>query len=272
MSLLAMAVWDTELNGRAELTRRTLASLARTVDWSLHRLFVVDNGSTDPATIELLGHVDAHLPVHYGGVLAFPPATVIRNGENLGTARAINKAWAHRNPGEAAIKLDNDIEFHEEGWADRLEECVARDPQLGIVGLKRDDLWEHPAHENPWFRSELKMLPHQPGQRWLIVEKVHHCIGTVQLYSSSLLDKIGYLYQAGWKYAFDDGFSAVRCKTAGFYSAFYPHCRISHIDPGGGEYTDWKQKVAADQIDEFHRICNDYASGARPVYQGPEDE
>jgi len=278
MSLLAVAVWDTPENGRSALTRRTMHSLFQTVNWNRHRLFVVDNGSTDPATIRMLARMSPDCPAYYpdpagdGRSLdTIPPATVIRNGENLGTARAINRAWQHRRPGEAAAKLDNDVEFHEAGWADRLEECVARDQQLGIVGLKRDDLWEHPAHENPWFRSELRMLPHKPGERWLAVEKCHHVMGTCVLHSSALLDKVGFLCQFG-KYGLDDSTMAVRCHVAGFYSAFYCNCRIAHIDPGGTPYQEWKERESGKRMDAYHTVCRQYVSGERSVYHGPDDD
>ena len=293
MALIAMAVYDTPENRRADMTRDTLNSLARTVDFSRHRLVVVDNGSTCEHTIRRLGWLQPDARPHPGTGYMLPPARVIRNTENRGTARAVNQGWMLRNPGEHCVKMDNDVAFHQSGWLDVLEEAVVRPSicidgtlrRLGIIGLKRDDLEECPDHDNPWFRSELRMLPHRPGERWvavgaatchpkgeIAVERVHHVMGTCQLYSSDLLDRIGYLYQGGRLYGFDDALSAVRAREAGFYSAFLCNYRITHLDPGGDAFCDWKARYAGDWIDTFHRLADAYLSGARPPYHGPEDE
>ena len=44
---------------RAELLRACLASLDRTVDWAHVRLVVVDDGSSEPAAVELLTSLEA---------------------------------------------------------------------------------------------------------------------------------------------------------------------------------------------------------------------
>lgn len=270
MALVAMATYDTPDNQRSGLTRRTLESLANTVDWGRHRLVVVDNGSTDPATLAALEGMNGDDRAWCSGWW-LPPGAVIRNAENRGTARAVNQAWQYRRSDEAALKCDNDFTVEQHGWLDMLEECVARDPTLGIVGLKRKDLEERPGHENPWYQSELLMLPHERGQRWLVVERVHHVMGTCQLYSPHLLAKIGFLYQSG-KYALDDSDAAVRCKVAGFYSAFLCGVEIDHIDAGGTEHTEWKRQHAGEHFAAYQRTCAEYVAGTRPIYRGPDEE
>jgi GT2 family glycosyltransferase len=274
MSLIAMAVFDTPENQRASLTAQTLIGLHRTVGWLRHRLVVIDNGSTCGRTRAILDGLRPDVSVFgewASWVGTLPPATVIRNAENRGTARAVNQGWLLRRSDEPAIKIDNDVVIHQSGWADLLEECVARDPALGIVGLKRKDLEERPDHDNPWYRSTLHMLPHKPGERWLAVEKVAHVMGTCQLYSPRLLEKIGFLYQSG-KYSLDDSDAAVRCQVAGFYSAFLCNVDIDHIDPGDSEYTTWKQKYAGERIAAYQKRCQEYVAGTRAVYCGPDEE
>lgn len=260
MALVAMAVWDTEENGRTAFTRQTLRSLADTVDWSRHRLIVVDNGSCK-ATHDLY-HVAADW---------FEDFAVYFNHANVGTARAVNRAWKDRVAGEHAVKMDNDVVIHDPGWLDRLCECVDRDPALGIVGLKRKDLAEHPFAADPNYRSELRFLPRKGLERHLVVERVRHVMGTCQLYSSRLLDRIGYLYQLGGLYGYDDCLAAVRCRVAGFYSAFYPHTEIDHVDPGTTPYQQWKHDRSGEMTAAFDRVAAEYNAGTRPVYHGPED-
>jgi len=264
--LVCMAVFDNFENQRTDMTRRTLESLAETVDWHKHRLIVSDNGSCDSTQFvyEMTRTNFPHMPF-----------TVIKNGENLGTARAINRGWSYRVPGEHCLKMDNDCVIHHKGWADEMEEAFARDPTLGIVGLKRVDLEERPDHHISHYQSTLRMLPHQPGQRWIVVEEVNHCLGTCQSYSSALLDKIGFLYQGqdeGVIYAFDDSLASFRARLAGFKVVFLPSILIDHIDPGGTSYTTWKQKVAGDRMGAsggenwLNRVMMEYRTGKRPIY------
>ena len=79
-----------------DLTRRTLESLGKTVDWTKHRLIVSDNGSCDDTQ------------AMYDRMRAGVPFSVIRNGTNIGTARAINRGWSYRRPGEHCVKMDNE--------------------------------------------------------------------------------------------------------------------------------------------------------------------
>jgi GT2 family glycosyltransferase len=277
MALIAMATFDTPDNGRATLTAQTLICLHNTVDLRRHRLVVIDNGSTCERTREILAALDPRYPVFgewasWMGTL--PRATVIRNAENRGTARAVNQGWLLAEPGASRVKMDNDVLIHQNGWLDLLEECVARDPQLGIVGLKRKDLDERPAYlkpSHPWYESELYMLPQEKGQRWLVVEKAKHVMGTCQLYSPALLEKIGFLYPSG-RYAFDDSDAGIRCRLAGFYSAFLVGVEIDHLDPGATEFTTWKQEEAGRQQAAYERTCREYVAGTRSIYRGPDEE
>jgi len=256
MALIAMAVWDTDENGRTAMTRRTLESLYATVNWSRHRLIVVDNGSC-LATRNLLDEWERckHIIID-----------VCHLGENYGTAKAVNWAWRARAPSEIAIKLDNDVVFWQDDWADRIEEAMDADPSLGIVGLKRKDLEERPDHPAPFFRSKLRMLPHVPGQRWIVVEEVEHVMGTCQGYSPALLAKIGFLEQMGGLYGFDDSLAAIRCHVAGFKCAFLPWIEIDHIDPGGTGYQKWKERYAGDMMAKYHQYLREYQTGARPIW------
>jgi GT2 family glycosyltransferase len=254
MALISLCCWDTEQNGRTEYTHETLRSLGKSVDLSRHRVIVVDNGSCG-ATKQLLARYESEGRI-----------TVITLPENIGTARAVNKAWQLRNTGEHCVKMDNDVVIHANGWADQLEEALRRDPNIGIIGLKRKDCWENPNHPEPFYRSELAMLPHIAGEPWMVIEKVRHVMGTCQMFNSALLDKIGYLYQPRL-YGFDDCLAATRSEVAGFYNAFLPHIEIDHIDTGATEYQGWKEKHSGEDMTAFNQITQDYRNGKRPIFE-----
>jgi len=260
-ALIAMACFDTLENGRTQMTEATLKSLVATVDLgskkapygeSRHRLVISDNGSCR-ATQRLYRVYGQHI------------FDVIRNGENIGTAKAINKAWQYRAPGEHVVKMDNDVVIHQAEWLDWIEDAFQRDPKLGILGLKRSDL-----EENPWrkdlFHSSIRMLPHERGQRWIVVEDVAGVMGTCQAYSSLLLDKIGFLSQPGF-YGYDDALASIRAKKAGFGRAFLCGFEIDHVDPGGSAFGQWKIDQANKGWGEFQALQRKYESGERKVYE-----
>jgi len=250
MALISMAVFDNEENNRTQYTKRTLECLMDTVDLAFHRIHVIDNASCK-ATKQVLKDFEPYITVH-------------TNGQNLGTARAVNIGWKHRQPGEHAIKMDNDVVIHSKGWVEEMEEAIMLDPKIGIVGLKRRDCWEKPNHDNPHYKSTLELLG-GVNHKWIPIEKVNHVMGTCQMYNSDLLDKIGYLYQPRL-YGFDDIISAIRCHIAGFYSCFLPHIDIDHIDTGGDEYTTQKQDMVQEQLTQYYLIRKQYLNGQRDIY------
>lgn len=254
--LISMTTYDTPENKRAAYTEKSFWSVVNSVDTKRHRMFVSDNGSTDPRTLRLLVELDGYDWV-----------TVLRNGSNLGPAKATNQSWKRRKPGEHCCKVDNDVLIHSNHWADDIEEVLQRDESYGIVGLKRKDLTQRPDHPESVWRSKLVMLPGKRGDRWLVVEQAEDIIGTCVVFNSKLLDKIGYLYNAGLKYGFEDPLACHRAHKAGFKTAFYPSVEIEHIDPGGDAHCDWKQQYAADHWADYQRwVCD------MQLYHGPEDD
>ena len=252
--LIAMAVFDTVENRRTDMTRQTLESLSKRVNWKKHRLIISDNGSCDATQ---------NLYMEYSRIFPF---RVIMNGENLGTARAVNRAWSFRNLGEHLCKMDNDVVVDNDGWADEMEEVFAREPSIGICGLKRQDLMEHPNHEDEHSRTTLVMLNHKRLQTWIVVESANHIMGTCHAFSSALFDRIGYLFQGTWKYGFDDSLASERAHLAGFSTVFIPHIVIHHVDPGQSEYTDEKARMAGELMSSYHQIVSEYKTGERSVF------
>jgi GT2 family glycosyltransferase len=256
MALIAMAVYSTEENGKDEYLADTLNSLVCTVDFlTEHRLMVSVNAAT-PQTIEILEAYETIID------------KAIFNKTNLGTAEAINLIWKERNPGENCIKMDDDVIIHNEDWVYLMEEAIRRDPTIGQIGLKRRDCMESPFNPEPMYTSELIMLPHKPGEKWIVVEKVKHVMGTCQMYSSALLDRIGYLKQP-YLYGFDDVIASFRSNMAGFKNVFLCGVDIEHIDPGTSPFQKWKEQHASESWAMYHKIIADYKSGKEPIYYNP---
>ena len=257
MALIAMAVFSNDENQKDKYLKETLRYLSYTVDFDKHRLMLSVNGFTEE-TKQILKCYPGHEVIE----------TVIFNGENLGTAEAINKVIARRNPGEHVIKIDDDVVIHNGGWADLMEEAISIDPTIGIIGLKRKDLIQSPWHPDPQYRSELVLLPHTPGHRWITIERTPDIIGTCTMFNSALLDKIGYSRQPG-KYGFEDNLFCHRSHLAGFYNCFLNHIEIDHIDEGAPEFSEWKAKHSSEFFPEYHKLVHDMIAGKEPIYYNP---
>ena len=249
MALIAMAVYDTVENGRTKYTKETLNSLINTVDEKEHRIIIVDNGSCEETKKLLVAYY--HLGIQ-----------IITNTENVGTAKAINQAWAYRKPNETVIKMDNDVVINNYGWVEEME-LAMKLGGYGILGLKRKDLMQSPNASNHW-KTELKMLPHEKGDNWVVVEESADIMGTVQMFHPELINKMGGLMQAG-VYGFDDTLACIRAILLGYKLAFLPHIDIDHIDVGGDAYTEWKRKYAGEKMEEFYKIKDGLINGTIPI-------
>jgi GT2 family glycosyltransferase len=252
-AMIAMAVYDTEENGRTKYTKETIESLIETVDLKKHKLYLVNNNSCEE-TRKILDS--------YCWVNTLLNIYVIDNLENIGTAKAINQAWALKQPGEVLIKMDNDVVINNYGWIEDMETAM-RLGGYGIVGLKRKDLMQSPNAKDNW-KTELKMLPHQKGEPWIVVEESEDIMGTVQMFNPTLINKMGGLMQAG-VYGFDDTLACIRAKLLGYKLAFLPHIDIDHIDVGGDAYTEWKRKYATEKTKEFYQIKQGLINGTIPI-------
>jgi GT2 family glycosyltransferase len=225
------------------MTEATLQSLAHTVDFSRHRLILVDNASDDLTPLVNAPFIER----------------VIRNDRNLGTAKAFNKALALRKPDECVAKIDNDITFDDVGWADRLEEALTLDPSIGVLGPKLKIIDDRPDHPDEFYRSTLRLLPHKMGERWYVVEETHHVPGAVSMWSPKLIETIGGLWQPA-AYAWDDVLWNERARLAGFKVAFLHGLGANHIDTGAAnQYTEWKKGLVA----LTSSICRDTLVGLR---------
>jgi len=249
MALIAIAVHDTEENKRTKYTKETLESLVNTVDFNEHKIIVVDNDSCEETKKLLIKHYSLGIEI-------------ITNSENVGTAKAINQAWAMRQPDETVIKIDNDCVINHFGWVEDMEIAMLKGG-YGIIGLKRKDLLQSPTAEDIW-KTTLKMIPHEKGEPWYVVEESEDIMGTCTMFHPTLTDKMGGLMQSGL-YGFDDTLACIRAKLLGYKLAFLPHIDIDHIDEGGDAYTEWKRKYAGDRMKEFYEIKQGLINGSIPI-------
>lgn len=223
MSLLMQCIYCTEENDKLKYVKECLVSLADTVNWQKHRLIIINNSPYEEAK-EFLKNFE--LPI---GESEWTRTTIcpriIEPDTNLGTANGINLALRQRTPGETCTKLDDDLTWGESGWIEKMEEQIRQYPEIGILGLKRDDVYGEMVEDGDLL--------------WC-----SDIMGTCTMYNSAMVDKIGGLVQFSPQYGFDDSVYSVRSEAAGFRNAFMKNIRITNLDEGGTEYTEWKKREA----------------------------
>ena len=105
---------------RWDLTKRCLDTLRQT-DLCDAEVLVVDNGSTDDTPRGLAG---------------YDWIRVVRNPANLGFVRGNNAGVAAADPESDIVLLNNDLEFHQADWLQRLRRSAHCRKDAGIVGCR----------------------------------------------------------------------------------------------------------------------------------------
>lgn len=259
--LIAVPVYDTEANGRAELTQKVLPQLLETISAGV-RVVVYDNGSC-AVTKDFLTQFNLDHPSVFD---------VVFGDRNIGIADAVNRIWRNFSmPNEVLCKMDNDCFIRDKGWTDVIKFAFKRNPDIGILGLKRKDVEEHPNHIIPHYKSRMYYVNHKPGEKWIPIEEVNHVMGTCYSFNPSMLRHFGYLQQPDTVYGFDDATSAVRAHKIGYKTCFLPHIEIDHLDIDLNSdkhkvYTEWKSQQAEDGGPRYSSYAKQIKSGKLSAY------
>lgn len=242
MALIAQCIHCTDANGKLKYAKECLASLVATVDFKKNRWIIINNASSESTRTFLDMFHEEHSDKNI---------TILHLTENIGTARGINKALYSREPRQVVIKCDDDLTWGSKGWVEELEAMITKRPEIGILGLKRDDVYGQ-------FIKEGKLL-------WS-----HDIFGTCTAYNPLMMDKVGGLTQISNLYGFDDTIYSVRSEAAGFRNAFLPHIKITNLDKGGTEYTEWKKREAGIHIQEASIMMDMIRRGEMSYYYDGE--
>lgn len=105
---------------RWDLTKRCLDTIRET-DLAAAEVLVVDNGSEDETP---------------HGLKSYDWVRVLRNPSNLGFVRGNNAGIAAADPDSDIVLLNNDMEFHQRDWLQRLRDCAHSVPGAGVVGCR----------------------------------------------------------------------------------------------------------------------------------------
>ncbi len=229
---------------------KSLASIEKYVVKELSKrnleVFVVDNGSVD-GSVEMVKK-------------KFSDVELIETGENLGYAKANNKALS-RARGEYLMLLNSDAEFTEEGSITTLLAFLDAHPQVGVltpkIVLDSGSLdWAcHRGFPTPFvsfsYFSGLSKLFKQNKMfagyhlDWMDLSVEHEidaCSGAAMIIRSDAMEKVGLLDERFFMYAEDIDW-CFRFKHANYKVVFHPGLTVLHHKYQSGQKHGKKSEI-----------------------------
>ncbi len=193
-------------------TKITLESLLETGAFGEAQVVIYDNGSTD-GTWKWLGA----LPIELGPKLGEDAVghVIYRSAANIGCPRALNVVmYKHRQPGQAVIKVDNDVRLLTPGWVGKLAAFAETHPEAALIG--------------PWYKGMTdgrRMVEHDGYIE--IFPLMGHCV----YHAGHFLDQVGYfdVLADDHLYGFEDLLMCHRAVALGYKCVALPEIRIENI-------------------------------------------
>jgi GT2 family glycosyltransferase len=222
---------------RAELLERCLHGLLKRTDYPNLEIIVVDNGSSDERTAQLL----AKSPVR---VLPFP-------GEF--NWAAMNNLAAQAAAGEVLVFLNNDTDVIQQNWLRELAAHAVR-PEVGAVGPKLlfadrtvqcAGIWLGP---NAKVRHLLRLSPeNDPGYlgQLSLTRNLSAVTGACLAIRRSLLLQLGG-FDATFPVGYNDLDLCLRLIKNGYRVVWTPHSQLLHLESasrGSGQWR-WREEEA----------------------------
>jgi GT2 family glycosyltransferase/glycosyltransferase involved in cell wall biosynthesis len=230
------------VKNRPELLRACLASLERTVNWRHVRLVIVDDGSTEPATIALLAGLEARADLRCKVIRTGQPDAPFNYSRlvNLGTAEADTPLVLH---------LNNDIVAQEAGW---LEDMVGWTtiPGVGVVGarlVRPDGQLDHAGISiNPRGglpHSVFAGLPQDDFGYFFLPHAARDALavtGACLLTRTDLYRQLGGFDDRDFQVAYNDVDYCLRAAQAGYRTVYTPQATLTHLGSAsrGNRYTE----------------------------------
>jgi GT2 family glycosyltransferase len=207
--------------------RRCLASVVAHTD-QRHTITLVDDASAADTRDPLRAFAAAH-----------PRAVLLRNDERLGYTRSANRGLRASRSGFVVLLNSDTIVTPD--WLERLLECAASDPAIGIVGplsnaatfqsvpecLDADGEWVNNPLPPGWEPADMAALVDAIAPR--AFPRVGFVSGFCFGIKREVIDAIGYFDEL----SFPDGYGeeqdyCLRAARAGFHLAIADHAHVYH--------------------------------------------
>lgn len=229
---------------RLAYTKQCIQSLLANTEYP-HVITVVDNCSNDE-TGEYLLSLKAEGAVK----------NVVLLHENIGVAKASNKAWLMEPGAEYYLKLDNDIVIQNPSWLDDMVTMIEKVPVLGAIA----------------YNVEKQSYPIQEMGGNILRPKVPGTLGGACILIPKRTEKLlGYWCEDYGLYGEEDTDYGMRIQIMGLLNAYMEDEKgIRHIDTG--DYRDYIQgktnerEKNSEKYQKLFRNVYGYLTGTKPVF------
>jgi GT2 family glycosyltransferase len=185
---------------RADLLRRCVEGLLGRTDYPALEVILVDNGSTEPAALELLA------------VLAQDARVRVLREPGPFNWSALNNAGVAAMRGTFALLLNNDIDVLHPGWLREMVSQAAR-PGVGVVGAK---LLYGTA---PGYLDQLQ-----------VTRRVAALTGACLVLRRDLYTAVGGCEAAALPVTWSDVDLCFKLRQRGLHAVWTPHARLLHLE------------------------------------------
>jgi GT2 family glycosyltransferase len=206
----------------ASMLRACVRGLLDETSHPRRELVIVDNGSTDPQTLDLYRDLERR---HAATIVAFDRAFNFSAACNAGAAAA---------RGDLLLFLNNDIEVLHADWLEELVRWAQR-PDIGVVGAKLLYPDRTIQHAGVVFGLGLvgHIFAHAPEHASGVFGSVEFCrnylavTGACQMIRREVFDQLG-RYDERYRLSFSDVVLCMEARRAGYRIVYTPHARLVH--------------------------------------------
>ncbi|GAB4181781.1 MAG: hypothetical protein OHK0024_20890 [Thalassobaculales bacterium] len=209
---------------RVELLKLSCEGVLRGTDYPEIELLVIDNGSTEPATL-----------AYFEALRRDSRVRVIRD-ERPFNFSALNNLGAREATGELLLLLNNDIEPIGRDWLSEMVRHALR-PEIGIVGAKLyypDDTIQHagvvlgPGGVAGHFEKRLPKTAPGYFRRADLVQNFSAVTAACLMLRKAVFEEVGGLDEVNLAVAFNDVDFCLRVGRAGYRVLWTPYAELYH--------------------------------------------
>jgi len=225
---------------RLDITRVAVESILRRTRYDNYRIALIDNASTDPATLDW-----------FGEVARLPNVDVLRDDGPFNYSALNNRAVA-KTGGDILALVNNDIEVISEGWLREMVALAIR-PDVGCVGAKLlypDDTVQHagvlvglgggPTHV---WRGRGRGDPGYAG-RLALRQEYAAVTAACLVMRRDVYEEVGGLNAEDLAVAYNDVDLCLKVQEAGYRNLWTPHAELYHYESASRKTDTTPEKKA----------------------------
>lgn len=219
---------------RVELLRSCISSIESLTDYPSYEILIMDNGSTDPETIEYLS-ASSH--------------RVIRDDGPFNYSR-LNNVAAEAAHGEYLLFLNNDTEVLVPEWMSAMVEHAQR-PQVGAVGAKLlypDGRIQHGGVVlglgGPAAHAFTSVDPYDPRLFNVpnIIRNTSAVTAACLMVRASVFEEIGGFDEKALPVSYNDIDFCLRLRRRGYLVTYTPYAAVRHYESvSRGPFPGWQE-------------------------------